>query len=151
MGWPQFLAWAATQGFKNIKVLRQAYNSFKGKLPGKDVILKTAKNLYDDVIKKTSTKDLAKQIRQKDKLPLPKEYVIKNLKKEFPNWKFKKVPPSRKGKVVNIGDRIIEQMQKQGKTVKFDDIARIYKKKPPTLKADGGSVDKALPKRSRDI
>jgi len=151
MGWPQFLAWAATQGFKNIKVLRQAYNSFKGKLPGKDVILKTAKNLYDDVIKKTSTKDLAKQIRQKDKLPLPKEYVIKNLKKEFPNWKFKKVPPSRKGKVVNIGDRIIEQMQKQGKTVKFDDIARIYKKKPPTLKADGGSIDKALPKRSRDI
>ena len=151
MGWPQFLAWAATQGFKNIKVLRQAYNSFKGKLPGKDVILKTAKNLYDDVIKKTSTKDLAKQIRQKDKLPLPKEYVIKNLKKEFPNWKFKKVPPSRKGKVVNIGDRIIEQMQKQGKTVKFDDIARIYKKKPPTLKADGGSVDKALSGRSRDI
>jgi len=151
MGWPQFLAWAATQGFKNIKVLRQAYNSFKGKLPGKDVILKTAKNLYDDVIKKTSTKDLAKQIRQKDKLPLPKEYVIKNLKKEFPNWKFKKVHPSRKGKVVNIGDRIIEQMQKQGKTVKFDDIARIYKKKPPTLKADGGRIDKALPKRSRDI
>ena len=151
MGWPQFLAWAATQGFKNIKVLRQAYNSFKGKLPGKDVILKTAKNLYDDVIKKTSTKDLAKQIRQKDKLPLPKEYVIKNLKKEFPNWKFKKVPPSRKGKVVNIGDRIIEQMQKQGKTVKFDDIARIYKKKPPTLKADGGSIDKALSGRSRDI
>jgi len=48
MGWPQFLAWAATQGFKNIKVLRQAYNSFK-KLPPKEVILKTAKNLYDDI------------------------------------------------------------------------------------------------------
>ena len=26
-----------------------------------------------------------------------------------------------------------------------------FPKKPPTLKADGGSVDKALPKRSRDI
>ena len=39
MGWPQFLAWAATQGFKNIKLLRQAYDSFK-KFPGKDAILK---------------------------------------------------------------------------------------------------------------
>ena len=62
MGWPQFLAWAAAQGFKNIKLLRQAYNSFKGKIPGKEVILKTAKNLYDDLIKKTSTKDIAKKI-----------------------------------------------------------------------------------------
>ena len=55
-------------------------------------------------------------------------------------------------KVVNIGDRIIKQMQKEGKTVKFDDLVRIYgKKKPPTLKADGGRIDKALPGRSRDI
>ena len=55
-------------------------------------------------------------------------------------------------KVVNIGDRIIKQMQKEGKTVKFDDLLRIYgKKKPPTLKADGGRIDKALPGRSRDI
>jgi len=53
--------------------------------------------------------------------------------------------------IVNIGDRIIKQMQKEGKTVKFDDLLRIYGKKPPTLKADGGSVDKALPKKSRDI
>ena len=42
-------------------------------------------------------------------------------------------------------------MQKEGKPVKFDDLVRIYGKKPPHLKADGGRIDKALPKKSRDI
>ena len=202
MGWPQFLAWAATQGFKNIKLLRQAYNSFK-KFPGKDVVLKKAKNLYDDLIKKTPTKDLTKQIRQKIKedktldfnVPFrnkesikiieqfkkntpPKQWekIIENLegikipKRPFPGFKPEIVPKVVKPKlkiekskqiiegmkpkdpkVVNIGDRIIKQMQKEGKTVKFDDLLRIYGKKPPTLKADGGRIDKALPKKSRDI
>ena len=68
MGWPQFLAWAATQGFKNIRLLRQAYNSFK-KFPGKDVILKKAKNLLDDLIKKTPTKDIANKVRQRPIIP----------------------------------------------------------------------------------
>jgi len=53
--------------------------------------------------------------------------------------------------VVNIGDRIVLQMQKQGKKVTFDDLLRIYGKKPPHLKAGGGRIDKALPGRSRDI
>jgi len=52
---------------------------------------------------------------------------------------------------VNIGDRIVLQMQKQGKKVTFDDLLRIYGKKPPHLKAGGGRIDKALPGRSRDI
>ena len=184
MGWPQFLAWAATQGFKNIKVLRQAYNSFK-KLPPKEVILKRAKNLYDDLIKKTPTKDITKQIRQKikeDKLTIPKEFnrfkpeivpkkgmfdnIFTKMYKEVmgpprvvkPKLKIEKSKQIIEGmkpkapKVVNIGDRIIKQMQKEGKPVKFDDLVRIYgKKKPPTLKADGGSIDKALSGRSRDI
>ena len=51
---------------------------------------------------------------------------------------------------VNLGDRIIKQMQKEGKKVTFDDLVRIYGKKPPG-KADGGRIDKALPTRSRDI
>ena len=165
-----FLAWVAGQGIKHIpkKFLIQAFNSFK-KLPGNQVILKTAKNLWDDVIKKTSTKDLTKQIRQKikpvqkpgpfqgwpeggpkivktkiapKKLPLPKEYVIKNLKKGLPNWKFKKVPPSQKGKVINLAKekakRTAEAIIKKGD---WD----------PSGMKGGGSVDKALPKKSRDI
>ena len=132
MGWPQFLAWAATQGFKHTRFLKQAYSQFLAtrKWPGKEVILKKAKNLYDKFIAKVPTKKIAEKIRKdikKDKLPIPKK------------------------EVVNIGDRIIKKMQKQGKKVNFDDILRIYRKKPSNLKADGGRIDKALPGRSRDI
>ena len=173
----QFLAWVATQGIKHIpkKLLIQAFNSFKGKLPGRDVILKTARNLWDDVIKKTSTKDLTKQIRQdikKDRpfpgagplkvVPKEKSFIElmkdkghKFLAKDSPEYlahiKKTKVVKPKPPKVVNIGDRIIKQMQKEGKPVKFDDLVRIYGKKPPNLKADGGRIDKALPGRSRDI
>ena len=141
MGWPQFLAWAATQGFKNIKVLRQAYNSFK-KFPGKDVVLKTAKNLWDDVLKKTSTKDLAAKVRQGYK------------KRPFPGFKPKIVPKKShpladalnagKYKTVSTPSRLKPPSIKKSNVIPFP-------KKPPTLKAGGGRIDKALSGRSRDI
>jgi len=52
---------------------------------------------------------------------------------------------------VNLGDRIIKKMQREGKNVTFEDIIRIYGPKKPPGKADGGRIDKALPTRSRDI
>jgi hypothetical protein len=152
MGWPQFLAWAATQGFKNIKFLRQAFNSFKGKFPGKEVVLKTAKNLWDDVIKKTSTKDLTKQIRQDIKKDRP-----------FPGAGTLKVVPKTKQiveklKTVKPGEKVIVPIGSKKppfiltKTPKPKGPAEIiqFPKKPPG-KADGGRIDKALPTRSRDI
>ena len=140
MGWPQFLAWAATQGFKNIKVLRQAYNSFK-KFPGKDVVLKTAKNLWDDVLKKTSTKDLAAKVRQGYK------------KRPFPGFKPKIVPkkPSPLGDALKAGEYIKVPTPKGLKppSLKKSNVIP-FPKKPPGI-ADGGRIDKALPTRSRDI
>ena len=86
----------------------------------------------------------------KGKIPDPKVILqkAKNYYDDFIGFTPKVVP---KKEVVNIGDRIVKQMQKQGQTVTFDDLARIYGKKPPNLKADGGRIDKALPGRSRDI
>ena len=165
MGWPQFLAWAATQGFKHTKFLRQAYNSFAaGKLPGKDVILKTARNLYDKFIAKVPTKKIADKVRKDLKKTVDEgQKVRKQMEKvkieseirttPRPSSELKAVEEGMKLKkgAVNIGDRIILEMQKQGKKVTFDDILRIYGKKPPHLKAGGGRIDKALPGRSRDI
>ena len=164
MGWPQFLAWAATQGFKNIKLLRQAYNSFK-KFPGKDVILKKAKNLLDDVIKKTSTPKIADKIRQGYK------------KRPFPGFKPTIVPKGVRPRVVK--PRVVEpkkivpkkpdtlkdilqgkpHIDKQGRSWEFQKVphpkgpAKIipFPKIPRKPKADGGSIDKALSGRSRDI
>ena len=173
MGWPQFLAWAATQGFKNIRLLRQAYNSFK-KFPGKDVILKKAKNLLDDLIKKTPTKDIANKVRQRP--IIPKEFNKfkteiqttrgmgdlwpRQLEKILKTGKYKKVPtpkhltPKTKIKDLQIGPHIDKQGRIWPKFVKPvpKGPAKIipFPKKPPG-KADGGSIDKALPGRSRDI
>ena len=170
MGWPQFLAWAATQGFKNIKVLRQAYNSFK-KLPPKEVILKRAKNLYDDLIKKTPTKNIADKIRQDMKvkpIKVPEQtknilnikstlkgrpvkvvperpftgFVPKVVKPKLQLEKSKQIIEGMKPKegIVNLGERIIKKMQQEGKNVTFDDIIRIYGPKKPPGKQEGGRI-----------
>ena len=165
MGWPQFLAWAATQGFKHTKFLRQAYKHFAsaGKIPSKEVILKTAKNLYDKFIAKVPTKKIADKVRKDLKKTDEGRKVRKQMEKvkieseirttPRPSSEYKSIEEGMKLKkgVVNIGDRIVLQMQKQGKKVTFDDILRIYGKKPPHLKAGGGRIDKPLPGRSRDI
>ena len=156
-----FLAWVATQGIKHIpkKFLLQAFNSFK-KLPSNQVILKTAKNLYDDLIKKTSTKDLTKQIRQKIKPTIvPKGVRPRVVKPRV--VEPKKIVPKKPDTLKDIlqGKTHID---KQGRSWEFQKVphpkgpAKIIKfpkpfKKPPHLKADGGRIDKALPGRSRDI
>ena len=160
-----FLAWVAAQGIKHIpkRLLIQAFNSFKGKLPGKDVILKTARNFYDKAIAKVPTKKIADKIRKDIKKTDEGKKVRKQMEKvkiepeirttPRPSSELKAIEEGMKLKkgVVNIGDRIVLQMQKQGKKVTFDDLLRIYSKKPPHLKAGGGRIDKALPGRSRDI
>jgi len=137
MGWPQFLAWAATQGFKNIKLLRQAYNSFK-KFPGKDVILKKAKNLLDDVIKKTSTKDLTKQIR--DKPLIPKElnkFTPKIVKNKWTDKQGQTWMRDEKGNPIQITEGLGKykwwKAQADAKR-KIVPKTKIVPKKPDTLK-----------------
>jgi len=167
MGWPQFLAWAATQGFKNIKVLRQAYNSFK-KLPPKEVILKTAKNLYDDVIKKTSTPKIADKIRQKIKPIIPKQFNKFEPKIVKPKQLDKNFIRISKDQIDDIERSIANKPKTLAdalKTGKYKTVPTPKGLKPPSLrksniipfpkkspgKADGGRIDKALPTRSRDI
>ena len=172
-----FLAWAATQGIKHIpkKFLLQAFNSFKGKLPSNQVILKTAKNLYDDVIKKTSTKDLTKQIRQKIKKDKTLDFNVplrnKQSKEFIKEWN-KNISPKQQEKIIeNLEGIKIPKKPFMGFTPKI--VPKVVPKvvkpkvvkpklkveksnvipfpKKPLGKADGGSVDKALSGRSRDI
>ena len=174
-----FLAWVAAQGIKHIpkRWLIQAFNSFK-KLPGNQVILKKAKNLWDDAIKKTPTKDIADKVR--DKLIIPKQYnkftptIVPKIKivPKKPNplgdalktGKYKKVPTPKKLTPKTETDKVLEEIGIKDKIFidkgtlkgprKFDFGSKViygkFPKKPPG-KADGGSIDKALPKRSRDI
>ena len=141
MGYAQFLAWVGKQGLRN-KVLQKYLNKAwqEAAKAGKPIIEKNFPGLLKKAQDfKTNFKIFEPKV-VKPKLQIDKsKQIIEGMKPKAP-------------KVVNIGDRIIKQMQKEGKKVKFDDLVRIYgKKKPPTLKADGGRIDKALPGRSRDI
>ncbi len=146
MGYGSFLAWVAKQGLKN-KILQKYLNKAwqEGTKGGKEIL----QSQWPKLLKKAQ--DFKTNFKIFEPKVIPKEIVKPKLQID----KSKQIIEGMKlkdPKVVNIGDRIIKQMQKEGKTVKFDDLLRIYgKKKPPTLKADGGRIDKALPGRSRDI
>ena len=145
MGYINFLLWA--QKVSKNKILQKYLNKAwqEGTKGGKEIL----QSQWPKLLKKAQ--DFKTNFKIFEPKVIPKEIVKPKLQID----KSKQIIEGMKlkdPKVVNIGDRIIKQMQKEGKTVKFDDLLRIYgKKKPPTLKADGGRIDKALPKKSRDI
>ena len=164
MGYAQFLAWVATMGWRVVGKQKYLFKVWKEATKGGKEVLKShfpkllskAKNYYKNFIganlktvpKKTVAE--AKKVRkQMEKVKIEPE--IRTTRQ--PSSELKAIEEGMKLKkgVVNIGDRIVLQMQKQGKKVTFDDLLRIYGKKPPHLKAGGGRIDKALPGRSRDI
>ena len=164
MGYVQFLAWVTKQGLKS-KVLQKYLNkAWQEATKGGKVVLEShfrkilnkAKNYYEG-FKRADLKTVPKKIADEGK-KVRKQMEKVKIEPEIrttprPSSEIKAVTEGMKLKkgVVNIGDRIVLQMQKQGKKVTFDDLLRIYGKKPPNLKADGGRIDKALPGRSRDI
>ena len=144
MGYINFLLWA--QKVSRNKILQKYLNKAwqEGTKGGKEIL----QSQWPKLLKKAQ--DFKTNFKIFEPKVIPKEIVKPKLQID----KSKQIIEGMKlkdPKVVNIGDRIIKQMQKEGKTVKFDDLLRIYGKKPPTLKADGGRIDKALPKKSRDI
>ena len=145
MGYINFLLWA--QKVSRNKILQKYLNKAwqEGTKGGKEIL----QSQWPKLLKKAQ--DFKTNFKIFEPKVIPKEIVKPKLQID----KSKQIIEGMKlkdPKVVNIGDRIIKQMQKEGKTVKFDDLLRIYgKKKPPTLKADGGRIDKALSGRSRDI
>ena len=144
MGYINFLLWA--QKVSRNKILQKYLNKAwqEGTKGGKEIL----QSQWPKLLKKAQ--DFKTNFKIFEPKVIPKEIVKPKLQID----KSKQIIEGMKSKgpqVVSIGDRIIKQMQKEGTTVKFDDLLRIYGKKPPHLKADGGRIDKALPKRSRDI
>ena len=153
----EFVKWVAKQGLKSKVLQKYLYKAWQEAIKGGKVVLEThfpkllnkAKE-YHEGFKRAGLKivDEGKKVRkQMEKVKIESE--IRTTPR--PSSEIKAVTEGMKLKkgVVNIGDRIVLQMQKQGKKVTFDDLLRIYGK--PHLKAGGGRIDKALPGRSRDI
>ena len=144
MGYINFLLWA--QKVSRNKILQKYLNKAwqEGTKGGKEIL----QSQWPKLLKKAQ--DFKTNFKIFEPKVIPKEIVKPKLQIDKSKQIIEGMKPKGE-RVVNIGDRIIKQMQKEGKPVKFDDILRIYGKKPPTLKADGGRIDKALPGRSRDI
>ena len=102
-------------------------------------------NMIQKLKSKASTQKTVDKVRQKIKPIIPKE-----LNKFKPEIVPKK--PNILGDALKTGKHIKVPTPKGLKPpgLKKSNVIP-FPKKPPHLKADGGRIDKALPKRSRDI
>ena len=153
MGYGHFLAWVATMGWRVLgkqKYLNKAWQeASKG---GKEIL----KSQWPKLLNKA--KDYYKGFKTVDPKIVPKK--PNPLGDALKTGKYTKVPtpkhltPKTKIKDLQIGPHIDKQGRVWPKFVKPipKGPAKIipFPKKPPG-KADGGSIDKALSGRSRDI
>ena len=154
MGYINFLLWAGKQGLKN-KVLQKYLNKAwqEGTKGGKEIL----QSQWPKLLKKAQ--DFKTKFKTFEPKIVPKKPTT--LGDALKTGKHTKVPtpknltPKTKIKDLQIGPHVDSRGRIWPKFVKPipKGPAKIipFPKKPPTLKADGGSVDKALPKRSRDI
>ena len=170
MGYAKFLKWVGEQALKN-KVLQPYLNKAwrEAEKLGRPIIEKN----FPGILKKAQ--DLVKQIRQKDKTldfnvplrnkqskefikewnknisPKQQEKIIENLegikipKKPFQGFK----PPIVPKQFNKFRPRVI-QGGKSKKPIPAEDIIKKGDWDPSGFKS-GGRIDKALPKKSRDI
>ena len=139
MGYAQFLAWVATTGWRVLGKQKYLNKVWKEATKGGKVVLQTH---FPKLLNKA--KDYYKGFKTADLKIAPKTKIAP-----------KKLTPKTKIEDLQIGPHIDSRGRLWPKFVKPipKGPAKIipFPKKPPHLKADGGSIDKALPKRSRDI
>ena len=141
----EFLKWAAKQGLKS-KVLQPYLNkAWVEAIKGGKVVLKThfpkilnkAKE-YHEGFQRAGLK-VVKPI----KVPEQTKNIL-NIKSTLKGRPVKVVPEPKVGDAMKVFE---EKVIGPAKVI----YGRFPKKPPRKPKADGGSIDKALPKRSRDI
>ena len=159
MGYVNFLFWAGKQGLKNKVVQKYLNKAWQEATKGGKIVLQSQwpklLNKAKDYYKGFKTPDL--KIISKTKIAPKKPNPLGDALKA---GKYKKVPtpkkltPKTEIKDLQIGPHIDKGGRFWPKFVKPKPKgpAKIipFPKKPPG-KADGGSIDKALPKKSRDI
>jgi hypothetical protein len=139
MGYAQFLAWVATTGWRVLGKQKYLNKVWKEATNRGWIILQTH---FPKLLNKA--KDYYKGFKTADLKIAPKTKIAP-----------KKLTPKTKIEDLQIGPHIDSRGRLWPKFVKPipKGPAKIipFPKKPPHLKADGGRIDKALPKRSRDI
>ena len=132
MGYAQFLAWVGKQALRN-KVLQKYLNKAwrEAEKAGKPIVEKN----FPGLLKK------AQDFKANFKIFEPK--IVKPINVPEQTKNILNIKSTLKGRPV----RVVKPKLK----VEKSNVIPLFPKKPPTLKADGGRIDKALPKKSRDI
>ena len=132
MGYAKFLKWAGEQALKN-KVLQKYLNKAwrEAEKAGKPIVEKN----FPGLLKK------AQDFKANFKVFEPK--IVKPINVPEQTKNILNIKSTLKGRPV----RVVKPKLK----VEKSNVIPLFPKKPPTLKADGGRIDKALPKKSRDI
>jgi len=132
MGYAKFLKWVGEQALKN-KVLQKYLNKAwrEAEKAGKPIVEKN----FPGLLKK------AQDFKANFKVFEPK--IVKPINVPEQTKNILNIKSTLKGRPV----RVVKPKLK----VEKSNVIPLFPKKPPTLKADGGRIDKALPKKSRDI
>jgi len=132
MGYAKFLKWVGEQALKN-KVLQPYLNKAwrEAEKLGRPIIEKN----FPGILKK------AQDFKANFKVFEPK--IVKPINVPEQTKNILNIKSTLKGRPV----RVVKPKLK----VEKSNVIPLFPKKPPTLKADGGRIDKALPKKSRDI
>jgi hypothetical protein len=132
MGYAQFLAWVGKQALRN-KVLQKYLNKAwrEPEKAGKPIVEKN----FPGLLKK------AQDFKANFKTFEPK--IVKPINVPEQTKNILNIKSTLKGRPVKV--------VKPKLKVEKSNVIPLFPKKPPTLKADGGRIDKALPKKSRDI
>jgi hypothetical protein len=142
----EFLKWVGKQGLKS-KVLQKYLNTaWQEAIKGGKVVLKThfpkilgkAKDYHEGF--KRAGLEVVKPI----KVPEQTKNIL-NIKSTLKGRPVKVVPESKVGDAMKVLEEVVVG---PAKIIKFP---KTFKKPPRKPKADGGSIDKTLPGRSRDI
>ena len=128
MGYTQFLAWVGKQGLKIPGLQKYLYKAWKeAEKVGAPIVEKNFPHLL------TKAKDFYKNFKTFDPKVVKPKLQLEKSKQIIEGMKPKEG-------IVNLGDRIIKKMQREGKNVTFDDIIRIYGPKKPPGKQEGGRI-----------
>jgi len=142
MGYAQFLAWVGKQALRN-KVLQKYLNKAwrEAEKAGKPIIEKNFPSLLKKAQDfKANFKVFDPKIVKPIKVPEQTKNIL-NIKSTLKGRPVKIIRDKKTGKVFE------EKVIGPAKVI----YGRFPKKPPRKPKADGGSIDKSLPGRSRDI
>jgi len=148
----EFIIWAAKQGLKSKVLQRYLNTAWREAIKGGKVVLKTH---FPKILNKAKEyhegfKRAGLEVVKPIKVPEQTKNIL-NIKSTLKGRPVKVVPEPKVGDAMKAFKEVVIGPDKHILRPKIIQFPKPFKKPPRKPKADGGSIDKTLPGRSRDI